>query len=190
MRRRSRDKFAPGVKRPARCQVHWLSLFVCLILSLAVWVVFGQTLRHETVNYDDNDYVYNNPGVTAGLTLQGIASAFSEVDPNSADWLPLTKLSHVLDWQLYGGHPRGHHLTSLLLHAATTVLLFLILQNMTGALWRSAFVAALFAIHPLRVESVAWVTERKDVLSGLFFMLTIGAYVRYAWRQEEFSGFR
>ena len=88
----------------------------------------------------------------------------------------------MLDCQLYGLHPGGHHLTNVLLHIATVIALFLVLRQMTGALWRSAFVAAVFAIHPLRVESVAWVAERKDVLSGLFFMLTIGAYVRYARR--------
>jgi len=117
--------------------------------------------------------------VAQGLTLKGIVWAFSF---HAANWHPLTWLSHMLDCQLYGLHPAGHHLTNVLLHTATVIALFLVLRRMTGALWRSAFVAALFAIHPLRVESVAWVAERKDVLSGLFFMLTIGAYVRYARR--------
>src|SRR5581483_1910305 len=96
-----------------------------------------------------------------------------------ANWDPLTTISHMLDCQLFGLRPGGHHLTNLLLHTVTVVLLFRLLLTMTGARWRSAFAAALFAIHPLRVESVAWVTERKDVLSGLFFVLTIAAYVRF-----------
>ena len=150
------------------------------MLAAITFAVFGQTLRHEFVDFDDNDYVYENPVVARGLTLKGIVWAFTRV--HSANWHPLTWLSHMLDCQLYGLHPGGHHLTNVLLHTATVIALFLVLRQMTGALWRSAFVAAVFAIHPLRVESVAWVAERKDVLSGLFFMLTIGAYVRYARR--------
>ncbi len=153
---------------------------VCIGLVLAVLAVFGQTAGFGFVNYDDNNYVYDNPMVARGLTSKGIVWAFSNAHANN--WHPLTWLSHMLDCQLYGLHPGGHHLTNVLLHAATGILLFLVLRQMTGALWRSAFVAAVFAIHPLRVESVAWVSERKDVLSGLFFMLTIGAYVRYARR--------
>ncbi len=159
---------------------HWRVPAVCLVLAAITFAVFGQTLNHEFVNFDDNDYVYENPVVAQGLTFRGIVWAFTHV--HSANWHPLTWLSHMLDCQLYGLHPGGHHLTNVLLHIATVIVLFLVLRQMTGALWRSAFVAALFAIHPLRVESVAWVAERKDVLSGLFFMLTIGAYVRYARR--------
>ena len=118
--------------------------------------------------------------VARGLTFKGVAWAFTRA--HAFNWHPLTWLSHMLDCQLYGLHPGGHHLTNVLLHTATVIALFLVLRQMTGALWRSAFVAAVFAIHPLRVESVAWVAERKDVLSGLFFMLTIGAYVRYVRR--------
>ena len=150
------------------------------MLAAITFAVFGQTLRHEFVNFDDNEYVYDNPVVARGLTLKGIVWAFTRV--HASNWHPLTWLSHMLDCQLYGLHPGGHHLTNVLLHTATVIALFLVLRQMTGALWRSAFVAAVFAIHPLRVESVAWVAERKDVLSGLFFMLTIGAYVRYARR--------
>jgi tetratricopeptide (TPR) repeat protein len=155
-----------------------LTLAVCLFLAMAVFMVFGQTLHHEFVNLDDEDYVYENPTVTQGLTSHGITWAFTHTYANN--WHPLTWISHMLDCQLYGLNPGGHHLTSVLLHAATAILLFLVLRQMTGALWASAFVAAVFAIHPLRVESVAWVSERKDVLSGLFFMLTLAAYVRYA----------
>ena len=155
---------------------------VCVFLVGAIWVVFGQTLHHEFVNYDDNKYVYENPQVIHGLNLKGIEWAFTH--SMMGNWHPLTVMSHMLDCQFYGLNAGGHHLTSLLLHAATAILLFLVLRGMTGALWRSAFVAAVFAIHPLRVESVAWVAERKDVLSGLFFMLTLGAYVWYVEKSK------
>jgi tetratricopeptide (TPR) repeat protein len=155
----------------------WRVPAVCLVLAVITFAVFGQTLRHEFIDFDDRAYVYENPMVAQGLTLKGIVWAFTHV--HSANWHPLTWLSHELDCQLYGLNPAGHHLTNVLLHTATVIALFLVLRQMTGALWRSAFVAAVFAIHPLRVESVAWVAERKDSLSGLFFMLTIGAYVHY-----------
>ena len=158
---------------------HWRVPAVCLVLVAVTFAVFGQTLTHEFIDFDDNEYVYENPVVARGLTFQGIVWAFSR---HAFNWHPLTWLSHELDCQLYGLNPAGHHLTNVLLHTATVITLFLVLRQMTGALWRSAFVAAVFAIHPLRAESVAWVAERKDVLSGLFFMLTIGAYVRYARR--------
>jgi hypothetical protein len=160
----------------------WLVPGVCIFLAAVIWGVFGQTLGHEFVNYDDNAYVYENPEVAQGLTLLGIIWAFTHV--HSANWHPLTWISHMLDCQFYGLNPGGHHLTNILLHTATAILLFLVLRRMTGFLWRSAFVAAVFAIHPLRVESVAWVAERKDVLSGLFFMLTIGAYVHFVQKSE------
>jgi tetratricopeptide (TPR) repeat protein len=163
-----------------RQEQRWRAPMVCLVLAAVTFAVFGQTLAHEFVDIDDDVYVYDNPMVVRGLTLKGILWAFTHV--HSANWHPLTWLSHMLDCQLYGLHPGGHHLTNVLLHTATVIALFLLLRQMTGALWRSAFVAAVFAIHPLRVESVAWVAERKDVLSGLFFMLTIGAYVSYARR--------
>jgi tetratricopeptide (TPR) repeat protein len=150
---------------------------VCLGLVAITFLVFGQTLGHEFVNFDDGDYVYENPMVAQGFTWKGVAWAFTRV--HSDNWHPLTWLSHMADCQIYGLNPAGHHLTNVLLHAAAVVALFLVLRQMTGALWRSAVVAAVFAIHPLRVESVAWVAERKDVLSGLFFMLTIAAYLRY-----------
>jgi tetratricopeptide (TPR) repeat protein len=153
---------------------------ICLVLAIITFAVFGQTLRHDFIDFDDDDYVYENPVVARGLTFKGLVWAFTR--SHAANWHPLTWLSHMLDCQLYGLHPGGHHLTNVLLHVATVILLFLLLRRLTGALWRGAFVAAVFAIHPLRVESVAWVAERKDVLSGLFFMLTIGAYVGYARR--------
>ena len=157
-------------------------LAVCGFLLLAVALVFGQTLRHELINSDDDQYVYRNPHVARGFTAQRIAWAFTQF--HAANWHPLTWLSHMLDCQLYGlNHPGGHHLTNVLLHAASAILLFLLLRQTIGSLWPSAFVAALFAIHPFHVESVAWVAERKDVLSGLFFMLTLAAYVGYARRR-------
>ena len=164
----------------------WLVPGVCIFLAAITFAVFGQTLRHEFVNFDDNLYVYENPTVTRGLNLKGVEWAFTH--SVCANWHPLTMMSHMLDCQLYGLNPGGHHLTNVLLHTATAILLFLVLRQMTGKLWRSAFVAAVFAIHPLRVESVAWVAERKDVLSGLFFMLTLGAYARYVHRQWKVEG--
>jgi protein O-mannosyl-transferase len=140
-------------------------------------VVFAQTVWHDFINYDDPNYVYENANITRGFSLSGIIWAFSHI--HSENWHPLTTISHMLDCQLYGVKPGGHHLTSVLLHTAAAILLFLALRTMTGALWQSAFVAALFAIHPLHVESVAWVAERKDVLSAVFFMLTLVAYTRY-----------
>ena len=139
--------------------------------------MFGQTIGHDFVNFDDKTYVYGNPIVTSGLTLVGIKWAFTH--SHALNWHPLTTISHMLDCQLFGLDPAGHHFTNVLLHTIAVLLLFFVLRQMTGMLWRSAFVAALFAIHPLRVESVAWIAERKDVLSAVFFMLTLGAYVRY-----------
>ena len=172
--------------RPAGLNDRWMALGICIFLAAITWLVFGQTLHHEFVNYDDGEYVLKNSQVTRGLTFEGIVWAFTHV--HSSNWHPLSWISHMLDCQFYGLNPGGHHLTNVLLHAATAILLFLVLRQMTGSSWRSAFVAAVFAIHPLRVESVAWVAERKDVLSGLFFMLTIGAYVRYA--RAPWSPFR
>lgn len=153
------------------------ALLVCFALAMMVWGVFGQTLRHEFVNFDDNMYVYENPDVSQGLNRTGISKAFTS--RYIGIWLPLTMLSYQLDHELSGMDPARFHRTNVLLHAASSIALFLVLRSMTGSLWRSAFVAALFAIHPLRAESVAWVSERKDVLSGLFFMLTLGAYAHY-----------
>ena len=147
------------------------------LLLLAIGVAFGQTVRYEFFNLDDDTYVYENPQVSRGLSAEGIAWAFTQ--SHDANWHPLTWISLMLDCQVYGLSAGGYHLTNVLLHAATAVLLFLVLQRMTGDFWPGALVAALFAVHPLRVESVAWVTERKDVLSGLFFMLALWAYVGY-----------
>ena len=141
------------------------------------WLVFGQTLNYEFINYDDPDYVYHNATVKQGLTTHGVVAAFTHSYSNN--WHPLTMLSHMLDCQIFGLAAGGHHFTNVLLHTLAVLLLFIALQRMTGTLWPSAFVAAIFAIHPLRVESVAWIAERKDVLSAVFFMLTLCAYLRY-----------
>jgi protein O-mannosyl-transferase len=158
----------------------WRDFGICLFLAAIVWLVFGQTVHFAFVGYDDSVYVFENPAVTGGLSLNGVKWAFTHVV--ASNWHPLTMLSHMLDCQLYGLNAGRHHLTNVLLHTASVILLFLVLRQMTGKVWRSAMVAAVFAIHPLRAESVAWVAERKDVLSGLFFMLTLWAYVRYASR--------
>lgn len=152
-------------------------LLVCLGLVAVTWAVFGQTLAHDFVNFDDHVYVYENPLVVRGLSTEGIIGAFTHT--HARNWHPLTTLSHMLDCQLYGPKPGGHHFTNVILHTISVLLLFLVLKQMTGALWQSAFVATLFAIHPLHVESVAWIAERKDVLSAVFFMLTLAAYARY-----------
>src|SRR5438094_2591948 len=165
---------SPQAKSSIRRQV----LGVCFFLVVITWLVFGQTVRYDFVNYDDNEYVYANPAITSGLTPQGITYAFS--GRHARNWHPLTTLSHMLDCQLWGVRAGGHHLTNLVLHTIAVILLFVVLKQMTGAIWQSTFVAALFAIHPLRVESVAWISERKDVLSAIFFMLTLGAYFHYA----------
>jgi tetratricopeptide (TPR) repeat protein len=144
---------------------------------LLTWIVFGKTLWHDFVNYDDPRYVYQNTKITSGLNIAGIAWAFTHI--HSENWHPLTTITHMLDCSLYGLKAGGHHFSNVLFHTIAVVLLFLALQQMTGALWKSAFVAAVFAIHPLHVESVAWVAERKDVLSGVFLMLSLLAYVHY-----------
>jgi protein O-mannosyl-transferase len=145
-----------------------------VLLTLAVYL---PVLTHGFIRFDDPVYVTRNPWVQAGLTWDGIAWAFTA--NVASNWHPLTLLSHMLDCELFGMDPLGHHLTSLLLHTASVVLLFEALRLMTGALWRSAAVAALFAIHPTHVESVAWIAERKDVLSGFFWMLTLLAWAFY-----------
>jgi hypothetical protein len=154
-----------------------IRIAVCIFLTAIIWIVFGQTLGHDFVNFDDDRYVYENPEISRGLTLDGLKWILTH--SHVSLWHPLTTLSHMADCQIYGLKPGGHHFTNVVLHNIGAVLLFLVFRGMTGRIWRSAFVAAIFAIHPMRVESVAWIAERKDVLSGVFFMLTLGGYVRY-----------
>ncbi|HWX21274.1 MAG TPA: tetratricopeptide repeat protein [Candidatus Binatia bacterium] len=148
-----------------------------VLLFLTVAAVFLPALRNDFISYDDQSYVVQNPYVQGGLTLASVSWAFRSF--SQANWHPLTWLSHMLDCQLFGLAPGGHHATSVLLHTLNSVLLFLLLEKLTAAPWRSLFVAALFGLHPLHVESVAWIAERKDVLSGLFFLLTLWAYGHY-----------
>jgi tetratricopeptide (TPR) repeat protein len=165
------------------------------LLLLATIIVFGQTTRYDFVNYDDDVYVFNNNRVLGGLTGGGIVWAFTQSD-KAAQWVPLTWLSLMTDVQLLGSNgsrpdlarlAARMHLTNIALQAASSIILFLVLWRMTGGLWKSAFVAAVFAVHPLHVESVAWVTERKDMLSGLFGFIAIGAYVWYARQPSVIS---
>jgi tetratricopeptide (TPR) repeat protein len=152
-------------------------VYVYLFLLLATLAAYAQVFQHDFVNYDDPDYVTENVHVRAGITSEGVRWAFASGD--DANWLPLTRISHLLDAQFFGLHSGFHHLTNILLHALSTLLLFAILLRATGAIWRSAFVAFLFALHPLHVESVAWIAERKDVLSAFFWFATLWLYVRY-----------
>ncbi|HEY3129952.1 MAG TPA: tetratricopeptide repeat protein [Acidobacteriota bacterium] len=155
-------------------------LLISLALILATTAAYWRTFQNGFVLYDDKGYVTENPHVQEGITPKTLLWALTTT--HAANWHPLTWMSHMVDCRLFGLNPRGHHLTSLLLHLANTVLLFLALSLMTGALLPSAFVAALFALHPLHVESVAWVAERKDVLSAFFWMLAMLAYAHYARR--------
>jgi tetratricopeptide (TPR) repeat protein len=152
-------------------------VLVCLVLGLLTVAAYWPVARNGFINFDDPDYVSSNQMVQAGLTWDSVRWAFASY--HSSNWHPVTWLSHMVDCQLYGLKPAGHHFTNLLFHVANTFLLFGLLKRFTGALWRSALVASLFALHPLHVESVAWVSERKDVLSGFFFLLTLWAYARY-----------
>jgi tetratricopeptide (TPR) repeat protein len=151
---------------------------VCVLLALVTLLVYLPVRHYAFVNFDDPDYVTENPMVQAGLTWSGFQWAFTTW--HASNWHPLTWLSHMVDCQLFGLNAGGHHLVNVLFHATNAVLLFLLLLRLTSALWQSAFIAALFAWHPLHVESVAWVAERKDVLSAFFGLLTLMAYVCYA----------
>ena len=157
----------------------WL---MAALLALVTMALYWPATGHDFINYDDPDYVTANPQVQSGLTWAGVKWAF--LNPVCWNWHPLTVLSHMLVCQLVGLNPWGHHLTNVLLHALNAALVFGLLQQMTGARWRSLLVAALFALHPLRVESVAWVAERKDVLSGCFGLLCLWAYVRYVEKSK------
>jgi hypothetical protein len=160
---------------------------ICLALAVLTVIAFWSLKDCGFINFDDNIYVYENAYVQSGLNANSIGQAFSfELAELSGHWHPVTWLSLMLDYQIFGLNPQGFHLVNLLFHVLNTILLFLILRRMTKTLWPSAFVAAVFAIHPLHVESVAWITERKDVLSTFFWMLTMGAYSYYV----EHPGFR
>ncbi len=150
-------------------------------LVAAVLAIYAQTAHHAFVSYDDPGYVTGNVSIRDGITWQSLRWAVTTTD--FYNWHPLTWLSYLVDYHLYGLNPRGYHLTNVALHAANTLLVFAVFRRMTGDVWPSALVAALFGVHPLHVESVAWVSERKDVLSTFLALLTMGAYVRYAERR-------
>lgn len=154
-----------------------LTLAISVMLVLGTILLYSPVGKHPFINYDDQDYVYENSHVKAGLTWDTLAWAFTSTE--QSNWHPLTWISHALDCQLFGLDPSGHHWMNVFIHTINVLLLFLLLWRVTGATWRSALVAALFAVHPLNVESVAWVAERKNVLSTLFFLLTLGAYGWY-----------
>ncbi|MBI4248493.1 MAG: tetratricopeptide repeat protein [Elusimicrobia bacterium] len=166
------------MQQPATFSQTRLALCVAFSLCLATLVLFWPALSHEFVNFDDDKYIVLNEQVRSGVTMRGAAWAFTTL--RGSHWHPLTWLSHMLDCQIYGLNAGGHHLTSLLLHAANSTLFFLLLRAMTRELWPSAFAAFWFALHPLRVESVAWAAERKDVLCAWFWFLAMGAYIGYA----------
>ncbi|MGA2324028.1 MAG: hypothetical protein ABSG22_09300, partial [Sedimentisphaerales bacterium] len=146
----------------------WIKLLIYIGLAAGTFAAYEPIRKNTFVNYDDNRYITENPNVR-GITRTSIVWAFTQ--PHSFMWHPLTTLSHILDCQLFGLNPIGHHLVSLLLHIVNALLIFWIFNSVTGAIWPSAFVAAVFALHPLQVESVAWAAERKTVLSGLFWFL-------------------
>ena len=144
---------------------------------VATFAIYSQIQDHEFINFDDDRYITDNLNVKAGLTSESVKWALT--NSSHGEWAPVMWLSHIFDYQFYELNPKGHHLTNLFFHIANSLLLFLVLFRMTGAIWQSAFVAAMFAFHPLNVESVAWVSERKNVLSTLFWLLTMWTYIRY-----------
>ncbi len=154
------------------------SLIVILALIILCLVIYWPVQNYDFLSYDDSLYVTDNYRTKSGFTWDNVTSTFTDV-PSEGLWHPLTMFSHMLDWSLYGDNAGGHHWTSVIIHILNTVLLFLFFKVITGAVWRSAFVAALFAVHPINVESVAWIAERKNVLSTFFWILTMLFYVWY-----------
>jgi tetratricopeptide (TPR) repeat protein len=187
MRLTSTNSDLPAAEVSTPVPVHpqvppWL---LAVLLALLTAILYWPATKCDFINYDDNDYVTSNVHVQNGLTFENFKWAF--VNPVDANWHPLTMMSHMLDCQLYGLEPWGHHLTNVLLHSANTALVFLLLWYLTGATWRSALVAALFGVHPLHVESVAWISERKDVLSACFGLLSLIFYAHFAKPKIEFQ---
>jgi hypothetical protein len=173
-------KVIPQPMKQERNKLYVIS--VCMVLVLTTIIAYEPVRHNDFVTYDDDTYVTENPNVNKGISRESILWAFTTL--HASNWHPLTWISHMLDCELFGLNPFWHHLTNLLLHIANTIMLFWILKKISGAIWPSAFVAAAFALHPLHVESVAWIAERKDVLSVFFWMLTMIAYVRYAERPD------
>ena len=181
-KRQRRSKAATVYSPPEIEQSPFHQAFFYAGLVAINLIAYASVRTFEFVDYDDSDYITSNPNIASGLTGEGVRWAFTT--GHAANWHPLTWLSHMLDMQLFGMHAGPPHVVNLLLHIVSTLLLFRVLQRMTGAVYRSAFVAALFAVHPLHVESVAWAAERKDVLSTVFFMLGLWAYHRYVERPD------
>src|ERR1700733_886561 len=152
-------------------------MLICLLLASVTLALYWPATGFDFTNYDDPDYIIYNPAIQHGVSPDSVAWAFKT--SHASNWNPVTWISHMVDYSLYGLKPGGHHLTNLIFHTANAVLLFLVLWQLTGTQWRSALVAALFAWHPLHVESVAWISERKDVLSTFFWLLTMMAYGVY-----------
>jgi Tfp pilus assembly protein PilF len=184
--RKSRANRPPDSPSPKNAHITisthkpWQIAVVCAILVVITLFAFHGVSNNDFLTYDDYDYVLHNLPVQQGLTIESLKWAFTTY--HSANWHPLTWVSHMIDWDLYGNNPSGHHLTNVYLHAANAVLLLLLLLYMTGYLGRSAIVAFLFALHPAHVESVAWVAERKDVLCAFFYLATLLAYGWYVRR--------
>jgi len=158
-------------------QPSWIRFGIVVGLTLSVAFTYWSVSDFDFIQFDDPAYVTDNKHVREGVTAEGVAWAFSRF--HAGNWHPITWLSHMIDVELFGVHPGGHHLINLLLHLLNTLLLFDLLHRMTGTLWRSAFVAALFGLHPIHVESVAWIAERKDLLCTFFWLLATGAYLQY-----------
>jgi protein O-mannosyl-transferase len=191
MPKKSRQRKSPGQRTPEAqagkkvlnvSPVHkpWQIAVVCIVLAVITFVAYEGVRGSDFLNYDDVYYVLQNSEVQHGLNLHSMAWAFTAF--HSSNWHPLTWISHMVDWSLYGNHPAGHHMSNLFLHVANAILLFLLLFYMTGYLGRSALIAFLFALHPAHVESVAWIAERKDLLCGFFWMATLLAYAWYVRR--------
>ena len=159
-------------------------VMICLILAATILFVYWQVTTFDFINYDDPDYIINNHSIGHGINLESLKWAFSSIGYTSY-WHPITWVSHMLDIQLFGMNPGMHHFTNVIFHILNSMLLFIVLEKMTGALWRSAVVAFLFALHPLHVESVAWIAERKDVLSTFFWMLTMLSYYWYVQHRSS-----
>ena len=172
--------FLKNLKKTNLNNTNYTKLAGCLLLVIITMLVYWTLQNHEFIHMDDNAYVFSNIHVQSGLIFENIKWAFTSTD--ASFWHPLTWLSLMLDYELFKLNAGGYHWTNLLLHIISTVLLFLVLNKMTGSVWRSGFVAALFALHPLHVESVAWIAQRKDVLSGVFWMLTMHVYLAYTSR--------
>ncbi len=178
-----KNSFLEPVRRPSsNCTNRGFIALLCIALAVIILTVYMQVGNHQFLNFDDDAYVTNNPHVVSGITGKNIIRAFTSID--EANWHPVTWLSHMADAQLYGMNPRGHHLTSVAIHTISALLLLLLLLRLTDALWQSSFVVALFALHPLHVESVAWVAERKDVLSAMFWFLTLLLYSGYVAKRK------